>query len=110
MAIPLTFALFDPDDHPLAVDVGDLEVHDLVGAQPRAVGDTECGLVLEATRALEQAGDFLTAQDLRELARFIDVAHLLHRLGPIERDLEEELQPRDNRVQGGARHPLLDQV
>jgi len=71
-------------------------------ARAGAVGDTECGLVLEAARGLEQSGDFVEAQDLGELARFIDVAHLLHGLGPIERDLEEELEPRDGRVQAGA--------
>ena len=36
--ILLTLALLDPDDHPVTIDIGELERHDLRGSQAGGVG------------------------------------------------------------------------
>lgn len=38
----------------LAIDVADLERGDLGDAQPRAIGNRQCGLMLEGARGIEQ--------------------------------------------------------
>src|ERR1700740_1842151 len=54
-------ALLDPDHHPGAVDVLDLERDDLGGAQARAIGDAQRRLVLEAGRRIEEPRHLLRA-------------------------------------------------
>jgi hypothetical protein len=41
VAVLAAFALLHADDHALAVDIGDLERDDFVGAQAGAIGDTQ---------------------------------------------------------------------
>ena len=72
VAVLAALALLDPDQHALAVDVGDLQRDDLGDAQARAIGDAQRRLVLEARRRLEQARDLLRAQHDRQLARLVD--------------------------------------
>src|SRR6185436_13618774 len=48
VAILVPLALLDPDDHPGAVDVADLERDHFVGAQARAIGHAQRRPVLEA--------------------------------------------------------------
>src|SRR3954447_19079241 len=91
-------ALFDPDDHPLAVDVGDLERDDLVGPQAGAIGYAERRLVLEPRCRIEQARHFFRAQHHRQLARLVNDVGVLDDLVALERNLEEEPQRRDGLV------------
>ncbi len=65
VAVALALALLDADHPALAVDVGHCQMNHLAGAQTGAVGDAECGLVLQAAGRLEQLGDLLNAQDHR---------------------------------------------
>ena len=60
------FTLLDPKQHPLAVDIVDLEVRDLRHAQARTVSDTEGGAALDA-RCREQLCHLLDAQHVGQL-------------------------------------------
>ena len=91
--------LLDMQDHPVTVDVGDLEPQRLAESQPGGVARGEDHAVLGTGHAVEKPNDLLRAQDDRQR-----VAALRHRQGldrpvPLERDLIEETQSRH-----GARH------
>jgi hypothetical protein len=72
VAVFATLALLDADDHALAVDVADLERDHLGGAQASPVGHTQCRLVFEPRRRLQQSRHFLRAEHDRQLAGFVD--------------------------------------
>ncbi len=55
--IAATLATLDPDQHALAVDIGDLECRDLGHAQASAIGDRESRLMLEVRIPMKAAGD-----------------------------------------------------
>ena len=107
VAVLASFALFDPDQHPLAVDVVDLEGGDFRHTQARAVGGPEYGLVLGARRGFEEPTDFLDAQHRREFARIARQDQASRQIRPIERHGEEEAQRRHGAVDGGRLHPAL---
>jgi hypothetical protein len=65
IAIPATLATLDPDQHALAVDIGDLERRDLSHAETGAIGDREGRLMLEAGGRVEQSRDLV--QTMRKL-------------------------------------------
>jgi hypothetical protein len=90
VAVPAAFALLDPNDHSLTVDVADLERDDFGGAQARAVGYAERRLVLEPRRSIEQPCHFLRAQHYWQLARFVNERRLRDDLVTPERDAEEK--------------------
>jgi hypothetical protein len=98
IAMPLPLALLDPQRHPLAVDIGHLQVRDLRHAQAGAVGDAERGLVLETRRGFEQSRHLLLAQHDRGLARLVHEPQRTNEVGPFERHGEEEPQRADSGV------------
>ncbi len=57
IAIPASLATLDPEQHVLAVDVADLERHNLGYAQASAIGDREGRLMLEAGGCVEWSRD-----------------------------------------------------
>jgi hypothetical protein len=63
VAILGPLALHHAETHPLGVDVLELEPHHLADPQARPVGGGEEGALLAGERALQQAPDFLRAQD-----------------------------------------------
>ena len=69
IAIPATLATLDPDQHALAVDIGDLERRDLSHAQASAIGDRESRLMLEAGGRVEQSRNLVPAQHHGQVAR-----------------------------------------
>ncbi len=69
VAVLAPLALFDPDDHTGAVDVGDLERDHLRGAQAGAVVDAQRRPVLETRRRAQKTRHLLRAQDDGQLAR-----------------------------------------
>src|SRR5207248_8109558 len=83
------FALLDADDHPLAVDVGDLERDHLSGAQAGAIGYAQRRLVLEPGCRIEQPRHFLGAQHHRQLARLVNDMGVFDDLVTPERDPEK---------------------
>ena len=55
VAVPLPFALIDPKHHPLAVDVGDLQMRGLGDTQSRRIGRHQDGPMLHAVDGFEEA-------------------------------------------------------
>ncbi|MGF6439628.1 hypothetical protein QF001_000375 [Paraburkholderia youngii] len=63
VAIFTAFALSHADHHPLAVDIGDLQVYDFGDTQAGRVGRHQDGALFQAGNRLEETRDFLKAQD-----------------------------------------------
>src|SRR5450631_931157 len=100
VAICVALALFDPDHHALAVDVGYLQRNYLGNSQSGSIGYTQCRLVFEPRCRIEKTGNFFWAQDDRKLAWHVDELGMVHDVGASKRDLEEEPQCRDALVKG----------
>src|SRR5882672_12025798 len=100
VAVLVALALFDPDHHALAVDVGYLQRDHLGHTQSGPIGHTQCRLVFEPRRRIEKTCDFLRAQDHRQLARLVDKLGVVHDIGAPKRDPEKEPQRRDALVEG----------
>src|SRR6266481_6074257 len=100
VAILVALALFDPDHHALAVDVGYLQRDYLGHAQSGAIGHTQCRLVFEPRCRIEKTCDFLRAQDHRQLAWLVDKLGMVDDVGTPKRDPEKEPQCRDALVEG----------
>src|SRR6266853_6702477 len=100
VAVLVALALFDPDHHALAVDVGYLQRDHLGHTQSGPIGHTQCHLVFEPRRRIEKTCDFLRAQDHRQLAWLVDKLGMVHDVGAPKRDLEKEPQCRDALVEG----------
>ena len=94
IAVLAAFALFDADQHPLAVDVVGLEVRDLRHAQPRAVRHAERSPVLDPRRRLEQLRHLVDAQDIGQLARTMRQHQAARQIGALQRHAEQEAQRR----------------
>src|SRR5271155_594311 len=61
--ILLALALLDPDDHPVTIDVGELERYDLRGSQAGGIRQAQERLVLDVDRRGEQPTDLFLAQN-----------------------------------------------
>jgi hypothetical protein len=66
--------------------------------------------MLQVARRRNQAGDLVPTQHHRQGAGHSHRIHLGHQLALIERDLEEELQPRDCSIERHRRGAEIDQV
>jgi hypothetical protein len=110
VSILAPLALLHAQGHALAVDVTDLQRDDLGSAQPRAVGHRQRGLVLEVVGAGDQSRGLVAAQHARQAPGHAQRLHLGHRLAAIECDFEEELQPRQCRVDRHRARADVDQV
>ena len=67
---------------------------------PRHIGDRERRLMLQVAGRRKQAGsDLVSTQHHRQGAASPHRIHLGHQLALIERDLEEELQPRGRSIE-----------
>jgi len=66
--------------------------------------------MLRVARRCDQPGDLLAAQYHGQLARFAHRTHHRHQLAAVERDLEEEPEARDRRVDRHRRSALINQV
>src|SRR5271157_1782741 len=111
IAIPATLATLHPDQHALAVDIGDLECRNLGHAQAGAIGDRESCLMLQAGGRVEQSRNLLAAQHHGQVARMRQPDQLARQVRPVDRVREEEPQRRDDAVHGRRRHAgvtLLD--
>jgi len=73
--LALTFA--NVDDHPLAVDVGDLEIERLLTAEARAVVQSQQRPMLDVHLCIEQGTDFLATQDRGQLAPYLGLDDFL---------------------------------
>ena len=68
VAVLAALALLDPDDHPAAVDVGDLQADHLRHAQSGGIGRRQRGAALQAWNRFQEAHDLVGAQHHRQLA------------------------------------------
>src|SRR5215472_5310115 len=105
VAILLALALFDPDDHPVTIDIGELERYDLRGSQAGGIGQAQERLVLDVYRRGEQPTDLFRAQNNGQAARLAGRDELLGKIVALERDLEEEPQGSGTDVDGRYRRP-----
>src|ERR1700675_2261016 len=89
VAVLVAFALFDPDHHALAVDIGYLQRDHLGHTQSSPIGHTQCRLVFEPRRRIEKTCDFFRAQDHRQLAWHVDKLGMVDYVGAPKRDFEK---------------------
>src|SRR5436305_7894906 len=105
--IPILFALalFDPDDHPVTIDIGELERHDLRGSQAGGISQAQDRLVLDVYRRSEQPTDLFRAENNGQAARLAGRDEFLGKIVALQRDLEEEPQGSGTDVDGRYRRP-----
>ena len=75
VAVLVALALFDPDHHALAVDVGYLQRDHLGHSQSGPIGYTQSHLVFKPRRRIEKTCDFFRAQDDRQFAWHVDTGY-----------------------------------
>src|SRR5499427_8846300 len=101
----LALALFDPDDHPITIDIGESERYDLRGSQAGGVSQAQERLVLDVRRRGEQSADLFRAENNGEAARLTGRHDALGKIGALQRNLEEEAQGSGTDVRGRYRRP-----
>lgn len=62
VAIFAAFALVNPDDHALTINVGEFQMDRFADPQPRRIADGEDGALLQGAHGLQKTRDFLLAQ------------------------------------------------
>ena len=103
-AVLAALAALDPDHHPHAVDVGDLQTDRLGRPQSRRIGRRQRDAGLQARHRFENAHHLVGVQDHRQLARLARVGDALRDLALPKRDAIEEPQRADRLVQRRPRH------
>jgi len=103
--ILLALALLDPDEHPVTVDIGELERYDLRGSQAGGISQAQNRPVLDVRRRSEQPTDLLRAQNNGQAARLAGRDELLGKIVAFQCDLEEEPQCSGADVGGSHRRP-----
>ena len=61
--IPMSLALLDPDQHAVAVDIGDPQLHDFRDPQAGGVGRHQRGAMLQARHRRKKTHDLVGTQD-----------------------------------------------
>ena len=97
--------MFDPDDHPVTIDIGELERYDLRGSQAGGISQAQERLVLDVYRRGEQPTDLFLAQNNGQAAGLAGRDDLLGKIVAFQRDLEEEPQGSGSDVGGPYRRP-----
>jgi hypothetical protein len=103
-------ALLDPDHHPLAVDIGDLQQNHLGDAQSGGIDRRQSGAALETWDGLQEAHDFVGAEHHRQLARLAGIGDALRNGVMAERHTVEKPQRTHDLVQRRPGYPGRDQV
>src|SRR5438045_6092685 len=98
-------ALIDPDDHPVTIDIGELERYDLRGSQAGGISQAQERLVLDVYRRSEQPTDLFRAENNGQAARLAGGDEFLGKIVALQRDLEEEPQGSGTDVDGRYRRP-----
>src|SRR5215468_5176211 len=105
----LALALLDPDEHPVTIDIGELERYDLRGSQAGGISQAQDRSVLNVRRRGEQPTDLLRAQNNGQAARLAGRDELLGKIVAFQCDLEEEPQGSGADVGGSHRRPARGQ-
>lgn len=97
------------DQHPIAVDVGDLEMAHLRGAQTRAIADAESSPILEpgAGNGGQQIGHLLDAEDYGQFAGLAVKLHEPLHVFTSAGYTEKEAKRKNTHVERAGRHPFL---
>src|SRR5262252_3089050 len=103
VSILLALALLDPDEHPVTIDIGELERYDLRGSQAGGISQAQDRPVLGVRRRREQPTDLLRAQNNGQAARLAGRDELLGKIVAFQCDLEEEPQCSGGDVGGSHR-------
>src|SRR3974390_425345 len=101
--ILLALALLDPDEHPVTIDIGELERYHLRGSQAGGISQAQNRPVLDVRRRGEQPTDLLRAQNNGQAARLAGRDELLGKIVALQCDLEEEPQGSGTDVYGRPR-------
>jgi hypothetical protein len=110
VAVLAALALLDPDHHPLAVDVGNLQENHFRHAQSGGIDRGQRGAAFEAWDRLQEANDLVGAQHDRKLARLTRIRDALRHRGLTERHPIEEPQRTDDLIQRRPRNPRSNQM
>src|SRR6516165_7425845 len=105
VSILLALALLDPDEHPVTIDIGELERYDLRGSQAGGISQAQDRPVLDVRRCGEQPTDLLRAQNNGQAARLAGRDELLGKIVAFQCDFEEEPQCSGADVGGSRRRP-----
>src|SRR5246127_4072261 len=105
VSILLAFALLDPDQHPVTIDIGELERYDLRGSQAGGISQTQERLVLDVCRRGEQPTKLFRTQNNGQAARLAGRDELLGKIVAVRCDLKEEPQCRGADVGVSHRRP-----
>src|SRR6516165_2049151 len=98
-------ALLDPDEHPVTIDIGELERYHLRGSQAGGISQAQDRPVLDVCRRGEQPTDLLRAQNNGQAARLAGRDELLGKIVAFQCDLEEEPQCSGADIGGSHRRP-----
>ena len=93
-----------------AIDVADLEPHDLARPHPAAIGEREHDLGFQARSHGQDTLDLLLAQHQRHLHRLLEVKDLGHQIVPPQGHAEQKLDPGHGLVARADACPALDQM
>ncbi len=99
----MSLALFDSDQHAVAVDIGDPQLHDFRDPQAGGVGRHQRGAMLQARHRREKPHDLVSAQDYGQLLLLARIGNALDHRSAAERDAVEEAQGTDRDVEAGPR-------
>src|SRR5207237_9723139 len=93
-------ALLDPDDHPVTIDIGELERYDLRGSQAGGISQAQDRPVLDVRRRNEQPTDLLRAQNNGQAARLAGRDELIGKIRTFRCELAAERQWSGDEVGG----------
>src|SRR4051794_9125418 len=88
----LALAFADVDDHPLAVDIGHLQIQRFLATKACAVVQGEQRAMLGVHLRVEQSADFFPAPDRGQFAPYLGLDDLLIKPGLLQRPRVEKLQ------------------
>jgi len=111
IAVFTAFALIHSEHHPLAVDVGGLEVRGFGDAQAGRIGRHQDRSVLEAVDRVEEVHHFLWAENYRQPEGPLGHGYLVDSPGALERHFVQKAQRahRDTNA-AGRQHSRLRQM
>ena len=110
VAILAPFRLHDADDLLIAINIADLEPHDVACAQPAAIGQRQHHPCLKAGGHGQDALDFLLTENQRYLYRLFKVKNLSHEIMTPKGHAEQEFNARHRLVARADAGAALDQM
>jgi hypothetical protein len=110
VAFLAALSALDPDHHPFAVDITDLQCDHLRDAQAGRIRRGQGRAALQARHGFEKTHHLLGAEHHRQLAWLTSVGDPLRYLGARERDPVEETQRADDLIEARPGHALGRQM